>query len=151
MTRRNAEDFRQLIDYQDAYQPGARRFDVGERANLALLPVAMAAIEKLLEWKPERIAATVGAISDRLVDAVAPLGLHPLPSQFRSPHYPSLRAGDDLAADLPARLARRNVYISARGEWLRVTPHLYNDEQDVALLVTALEEELGGAEQRRTA
>ena len=72
------------------------------------------------------------------------------PEPFAHPSFAlrttaSLRAGDDLAADIPARLAQRKVYISARGEWLRVTPHLYNDEADVARLVTALEEELGEA------
>ena len=42
--REGAQDFTRLVDYQDAYRPGARRFDMGEAANFALLPVTCAAL-----------------------------------------------------------------------------------------------------------
>ena len=42
--RTGSEDFASLVDYHDAYQPGARRFDVGERSNIALMPMAVAAL-----------------------------------------------------------------------------------------------------------
>ena len=32
--RAGSEDFASLVDYHDAYQPGARRFDVGSGATL---------------------------------------------------------------------------------------------------------------------
>src|SRR5258708_2201506 len=38
MSREGSEDFAQLVDYCPTYQPGARRFDVGERSNFVLLP-----------------------------------------------------------------------------------------------------------------
>ena len=44
--REGAEDFTRLVDYPDAYAPGARRFDMGEAPNFALLPVACAALER---------------------------------------------------------------------------------------------------------
>src|SRR5690606_31037699 len=36
LNRRDSEDFTALVNYQDDYQVGARRFDMGERANFAL-------------------------------------------------------------------------------------------------------------------
>ena len=33
--RRGSENFKELVDYQDDYQPGALRYDVGERSNFA--------------------------------------------------------------------------------------------------------------------
>jgi len=36
ITREGAEDFRHLIDYSQSFLPGARRYEVGERANFAL-------------------------------------------------------------------------------------------------------------------
>jgi selenocysteine lyase/cysteine desulfurase len=33
INRERSEDFSQLINYRDGYQPGARRFDMGERSN----------------------------------------------------------------------------------------------------------------------
>ena len=41
--RAGSEDFSRLVDYRDEYQPGARRFDVGERTNFELTPMAIAA------------------------------------------------------------------------------------------------------------
>ena len=41
IAREGSEDFARLIDYRERYQPGARRFDVGERSNFALLPVGI--------------------------------------------------------------------------------------------------------------
>ena len=36
--RRGSENFAGLVDYVDEYQPGALRFDVGQRSNFALMP-----------------------------------------------------------------------------------------------------------------
>ena len=38
MAREGSENFQNLVEYQDEYQPGARRYDVGEVANFVLLP-----------------------------------------------------------------------------------------------------------------
>jgi selenocysteine lyase/cysteine desulfurase len=54
MGRKGSEDFSALVDYVDDYQPGALRYDVGERSNFALMPMLTAALELLLAWKPRR-------------------------------------------------------------------------------------------------
>jgi len=40
--------------------------------------------------------------------------------------------------DLLGDLARRKVFVSARGKSVRITPHLYNDEADAEALIAAL-------------
>ena len=47
--RAGSEDFARLVDYRDDYQPGARRFDVGQRTKFELTPMAIAALEQILE------------------------------------------------------------------------------------------------------
>src|SRR5829696_6036074 len=44
INRLGAEDFAALVDFQDRYQPGARRFDVGQRAHFETTPMAVAAL-----------------------------------------------------------------------------------------------------------
>src|SRR5215212_6542797 len=44
INRRGSEDFADLVAYEDAFQPGARRYDVGERNNFVLLPMANEAL-----------------------------------------------------------------------------------------------------------
>ena len=63
-TATGSEDFAQLVDYQDAFQPGARRYDVGERSNFVLLPMAAAALRQLLDWGVENVSETIGTLTD---------------------------------------------------------------------------------------
>lgn len=143
--REGAEHFQRLIDYREAFQHGARRFDVGERSNFALVPAAATALEQLLAWTPGRIAATLAQRTAAIAELASVHGAVALPAPHRSPHYLGLRFADGLPADLPARLAARGVHVSARGDRLRITPHLYNDDEDTTRLARALEEELGPA------
>jgi selenocysteine lyase/cysteine desulfurase len=137
--RRGAQDFARLVDYQDAYADGARRFDVGERSNFALVPAAEAAIRQILEWGVENISETVAVLTDRVEEVARAMGLEPVPRERRAPHYLGIKLKDRLPPSLPEALAREKVYVSIRGSSIRVTPHLYNDERDCDRLLEALE------------
>jgi selenocysteine lyase/cysteine desulfurase len=138
ITRAGAEDFRRLTGYPEALQPNARRFDMGERANFALLPVAGAAIEQLLAWGTAQIAETLAAVTARLEEELAPLGIRA--EAGRAPHFLSVRFDSGMPEGIEARLAAANVHVSLRGEMMRITPHLYNNEADAARLVASLRE-----------
>lgn len=141
--RKNAEDFARLVDYQDGFEPGARRFDVGERSNFALLPAAEVGIRQILEWSVENVAETIEETVEAIVVRVSPLGLTVLPKGERAGHYLGLQMASGLPSDLLPELAKRNVYVSVRGSSIRVTPHLYNTSEDVNRFVAALEAVLG--------
>ena len=136
ITRRGAEDFRRLIDYPSELQPDARRFDMGERSNFALLPVAGAAIGQLLDWGVSDIAATLAAMTARLAERLAQHGIEATPD--RAPHFLSVRFPGGPPERIEGRLAAADVHVSLRGERMRITPHLYNDEDDAERLVAAL-------------
>ena len=138
ITRRGAEDFRSLAGYSTELAASARRFDMGERSNFALLPVAGAAIEQLLAWGGRNVAETLGAITDGLEAQLADQGFAAQPG--RAPHFLSVRLPAGLPEGIEARLAAAQVHVSLRGETMRITPHLYNDEADAARLVRHLAE-----------
>jgi selenocysteine lyase/cysteine desulfurase len=141
--RKNAEDFARLVDYQDDFEPGARRFDVGERSNFALVPAAEAGLRQILEWGVDNVCETVEAMADSIVERLRPLGLTALPKDERAPHYLGMQMASGLPPDLLPLLANRNVYVSVRGSSIRITPHLYNTEADIDRLVEALQAALG--------
>lgn len=141
IARDHSEDFQNLVDYQDAYQRGAVRYDVSERANFFLLPIAAASLELLLEWKPERIQAYCAELTrDMLVEA-GELGYSVEDERWRGSHLFGLRMpeGVDLAS-LKQKLADRNVSASLRGTALRLAPYVYNDLDDVDALMDVLRE-----------
>jgi selenocysteine lyase/cysteine desulfurase len=53
-----------------------------------------------------------------------------------------LKLGPDAPEDLAARLAAEGVFVSVRGESVRISPHLYNTEEDVGRLFSGLEKAL---------
>jgi hypothetical protein len=53
-----------------------------------------------------------------------------LPAHRRAGHYLGLRFVQGAPDRLPERLAEEQVCLSVRGDSLRVTPHLYNDDID---------------------
>jgi selenocysteine lyase/cysteine desulfurase len=139
--REKSEDFQNLVRYRDGYQPGALRYDVAERSNFALLPVAVAATELVSAWRPERIQAYCRALTADLLDEVAALGFSVEEERWRSSHLFGLRmpAGLDLTG-LRDALEKRNVVASLRGTALRLSPNVYNDEADVGALLEGLRE-----------
>jgi selenocysteine lyase/cysteine desulfurase len=139
INRRGSEDFSRLVDYQGAFQPGARRYDVGERSNFVLLPMANEALRQILAWGVGNVSNKIGELTDRIEDEASRRGIDATPSRKRARHMIGLRLGPGAPEDLAARLARENVFVSVRGESVRVSPHLYNDAQDVERLFDALE------------
>ena len=138
INRRGSEDFSRLVQYEDAFQPGARRFDVGERSNFILLPMANEALRQILAWGVDNIAGTLKALTARIGDEASGLGIKVVPAERRVGHMIGLDLGPEAPGDLAARLARENVFASVRGRSLRISPHLYNTEKDVERLFDSL-------------
>jgi selenocysteine lyase/cysteine desulfurase len=137
--RANASDFSSLTLYMEDYDKGARRFDMGERSNFALLPAAMQAIKQLLKWDVAQISETIGAINRRLADAAAELGFTAPREPLRAAHYLCLRRKTAIPKELPEMLAREKVFVSVRGSSIRVTPHIYNTAEDSERLIKCLQ------------
>lgn len=137
--RAGSENFKELVNYRDEYQPGAVRYDVGERTNFALMPMAIAALEQVLERRPERVQDYCTALTSGLVDAVRERGFTVEDPAYRGAHLFGMRApaGTDITA-IGERLRQRKVFVSLRGSAIRVAPHVYNDDADIHALLAAL-------------
>ncbi len=136
--RADASDFASLILYTENYDAGARRFDMGERSNFALLPAAVHAMKQLLEWEVAQISETAGALNRQLAEAATDLGFFAPAEPLRAPHYLSLRRKEAIPKELPEMLAREKVFVSVRGSSIRVAPHVYNTAHDCDRLIACL-------------
>jgi len=143
INRRGSEEFSELVDYQDAFQPGARRYDVGERSNFVLLPMAAEALRQLLDWGVENVSESVGMLTDLIEQKAEERGITRIPKERRARHMIGLMLGPGAPADLATRLMRHDVFVSVRGSSVRVSPHLYNTEEDVARFFDVLEQVAG--------
>lgn len=139
-----SEDFASLINSRDEYQPGARRFDVGQRSNFTLTPMATAALRQLLEWKVERIAQTLAMVTGRIEREVRGLGLETLSADGRCPHMLGIKLPETSLTKVAAALAEERVYVAVRGPYLRVSPHLFVSDEDVEKFVKVLAGAISG-------
>ncbi|MCR9130266.1 MAG: aminotransferase class V-fold PLP-dependent enzyme [Alphaproteobacteria bacterium] len=137
INRAGSQDFAGLIHYQDGYQPGARRYDMGERSSHQLVPAALESLTVLDEIGLAAIEAHCAASTAALAEAAAPFGLSD-DTPDRAGHYLSLGLPEGAPGDLAARLKAQGVHVSQRGPRLRVTPHIYTGETDIARFGAAL-------------
>jgi len=137
--RGGSEDFRGLVQYRDDYRPGAARYDVGEPSNFALMPMLEASLGLVLEWGVASIGEYCAILTEPLAAGARALGFAVEDPAWRGAHLFGLRvpAGADVVA-LARTLQQRDVAVSVRGSSLRVAPHVYNDEGDIAALLEAL-------------
>jgi selenocysteine lyase/cysteine desulfurase len=140
IARKGAERFDRLVDYTDELQPGARRFDVGERTNFVLTPPAIAALEQVLEWEVAEIAATLAAITAEIENGARERGLPAIGAAQRGPHMIAIELGESDPERVVKGLADRGVHAGLRSSWLRIAPHLHTRPVDVERLFSALDE-----------
>ena len=78
----------------------------------------------------------------RLAAAAGELGFTSGSGEHRASHYLALAlpagSGPEDLSRVRAALSARRVFVSIRGDTVRVTPHLYNDEQDLDAFIAAL-------------
>jgi selenocysteine lyase/cysteine desulfurase len=138
LARRGSEDFTRLIDYRDEYRQGARRFDMGEFPQFVLAPMASAALRQTLAWGVEAIERTLSRLTDDIAMRAADAGHEVLPYEQRCRHMIGVRLSGGVPASLNAALATAGVYVSIRGDFMRVAPHLYNHASDIEQLFRVL-------------
>ncbi len=139
ITRKNSDDFARLVDYQNDFQPGARRFDMGERSSFHLMPMALAALRQIKRWTVPAIADTLAQKTNDIADRAGALGLETLDKKHRAGHFLGLRFPGGLPNGLAQHLAKNHVFVSVRGDSVRVTPHVYNTSEDVDRLFDAFQ------------
>ncbi|MDZ7781281.1 MAG: aminotransferase class V-fold PLP-dependent enzyme [Gemmatimonadota bacterium] len=145
IAREDSHEFQRLVEYRDGYAPGAVRYDVAERSNFFLLPIAEASLDLLHTWKPERIQEYCSALVTPLVDEARALGFGVEEPRWRASHLFGLRMPPAVdLGELRDLLAARDIAVSLRGTALRVSPNVYNDGGDVEALLEVLREATRG-------
>jgi selenocysteine lyase/cysteine desulfurase len=99
--------------------------------------MASIGMELVQTWGVSAIADRVQAITDEIADGLAGCGVEMLARERRVPHILSLRFPGN-ARDIAQKLAAQKLFVMPRLGRVRVSPHIYNDAEDVARLIAAL-------------
>jgi selenocysteine lyase/cysteine desulfurase len=124
------------------YVADARRFDMGERDHFVSMEMASIGMEMMAEWGAAAVAQRLGMLTKGIAEGLRGNGIRLPDPRFCAPHILSLGFRDGMPAGLVEGLAAEGVYVAPRLGRLRVSPHVYNDEEDVERFVAALIERL---------
>ena len=136
INRLNSEDFTGLVNYQDSYKEGANRYSVGEVSNFILVPMAAKALEQIKEWTPQSIQKYCNKISERAIIKLNEINCFVEESKCRGNHLFGIKLNENIdIKKLRDEFLENNVYVSFRGNYVRVASHLFNTEEDFEKLV----------------
>jgi selenocysteine lyase/cysteine desulfurase len=134
-----SNDFKNLINYQSNYRPKAFRYSVGQQSNFILLPMLIKALEVLNDWTPEGVQNYTQALVQEPLALLKEKGFWSENQSDRASHLFGIFApqNTDITA-IQAKLAAKNIYVSLRGNAIRVSPSVYNDASDLQALIDVL-------------
>lgn len=133
---------REFLDYDLTQKPDATRFEEGSYNSIGLYGLK-AAIELLLEIGVSNIESYILELTAGLIKGLDSKGYRVI-----TPQSDSERAGivvfesdHHTPAELYALLNERNIISAERGSGVRVSPHFYNTEAEIADLLEVLPEQ----------
>ena len=121
-----------------SYDPAkdARRFESGTPPIPALYPAA-AGLEYILKIGLENIAAYVAPLHDELREGITELGYRVVTPKATQNHAAMLAVATLDENSHVAALENEKVVVSSRDGNVRISPHFYNDREDVAKVIAA--------------
>jgi selenocysteine lyase/cysteine desulfurase len=125
----SAED---TVYFRDlSYKDDARRYDMGERDHFVTMEMASIGMEMMAKWGNGAVVERMSMLTDRLAEGLGNLDVRLLDKKVRAPNVLCVTFPKGMAPDLPNKLAAEGVHAAPRLGRLRISPHVYNDEQDV--------------------
>ena len=136
MNHIGSENFSNLVRYNHEFKPKATRYDVGESSNFILTPMLSEAIRQLGEWGAENIQSYCQSITKTAVSDLRQLGCFIEEDTSRAQHLFGIYLPESMDINyLKQKFTKANIFVSYRGKAIRVSPHVYNTEEDLQKLV----------------
>lgn len=137
MNHEGSENFSNLVNYNDTFKAKATRYDVGESSNFILTPMLSEAIKQLLEWTPQAIQEYCSSITREALEQMNTKDYFVEDPKFRAQHLFGVYPKDnDSIARIKACLTSKNIFVSYRGNAIRVSPNVYNSKEDIEKLIS---------------
>jgi selenocysteine lyase/cysteine desulfurase len=137
MNHEDAEDFSNLVNYNDNFKPKAARYDIGESSNFIMVPMLAEGIKQLLTWTPQSIQDYCDSITKDAIEQLRQKAYFIEEANHRGRHLFGiyLPKGSNMEV-VKAKIADKNILVSIRGNAIRVSPNLYNSQEDLEKLVS---------------
>ncbi|GLR15964.1 aminotransferase class V-fold PLP-dependent enzyme [Portibacter lacus] len=139
--RKNSEDFKNLVNYQSEYKPYANRYMAGESSNFINVPMMQTALQQINAWEVQNIQDYSENLISSYLDAFRSIGCRIEDAEFRCNHLLGIKLPGHIDIDAIGKSLKANhVYVSIRGNAIRVATSTYNSKTDMDKLWSVLYE-----------
>ena len=136
INRSNAANFSLLTNYESNYFPDAGRYSVGETSNFILMPMLLASLKQVRDWQPVNIEKYAQRLIQPLLSKLRDFNIPVIETPYLSYHLSAFQLPANADYELfKAELLSNNIYVSVRGEFIRVSVNVFNDDDDIQQLV----------------
>ncbi|MCB0762548.1 MAG: aminotransferase class V-fold PLP-dependent enzyme [Flavobacteriales bacterium] len=143
INRSNAREFQNLTQYVADYRPAAARFNGGETSNFILSPILLEALRQVNAWTPEAISAYARRLSAPLFELLQSAGIQSANREEYANHIFPLTLPSHVDHEHLKKLLNENqIFISLRGQHIRVSVNVFNEEADIEKLVEVVQQVL---------
>lgn len=137
--RLGSEDFSKLTRYQSEYKPLANRYSVGQSGSLIYVQMQTAALNEILKINPEDLQDYCHSISKNALKKLNEIGFYSSPEAIRAKHLFGIKIPKNADIDrLKNKLKIANIIVSFRGEYMRISCHLFNTKEHFEKLVKTI-------------
>ncbi|TCP24365.1 selenocysteine lyase/cysteine desulfurase [Tenacibaculum skagerrakense] len=129
--RLNSENLSGLTNYQTEYKPLANRYCVGEHGSFIYTEMQIAALTQLLKWNPVEIQEYCLSITSDFIKKLREVGCIIEEDEFRAKHLFGIQLPNHVNIEsIKNRLQQEQIFVSYRGNYVRISCHLFNTKED---------------------
>lgn len=138
-TRLGSEDFSKLTQYQSEYKPLANRYSVGQSGSFIYVKMQIAALKEILKINPQDLQDYCHSISKTALEDLAQINFYSDAPEFRAKHMFGIKTPKTINLEhLKEVLKAANIHVSFRGEYIRISCHLFNTKAHFEKLVDTI-------------
>ncbi len=139
INRNKSEDFKNLVNYENAYQAGSLRYEVGEHSNFILIPMMLEALRQINKWGVDNIQQYCSEITSEATESLRNAGFLIEDKAYRGAHLFGIRVSGENELDaIKEKMEKEHILVSFRGNCIRVAPNVYNTQDDLTHLTQIL-------------
>mgnify|MGYP001189528777 FL=1 len=143
MNRTNAVDFSNLTNYDIKYKSMSSRYNVGQTTNFILSPIMLAGLKQINSWGISNIVDYCDQLAQNMIKKLKPLNISFENKKYFKPHLFSLGIPKEInPVNLKKRLDNEKIYVSLRGNNVRVSLNVFNNDDDIEKLIYVVKKEL---------
>lgn len=143
--RLGSENLSGLTQYQSLYKPKANRYAVGESGSFIYVQMQIAALKEILTINQKDLQGYCHSISYKTIHKLSKIGFVSDDEALRAKHLFGIKIPNSVNIEkLQHALKQNNIHLSFRGNYMRVSCHIFNTEAHFEKLHDVLKATLHG-------